>query len=268
MRIALAQLAPALGDLAANEARARSAVAEAEAAGAELVVFPELFLSGYALGSAAADTAMPAAAAAAVAAGRGAVALGFHERDGAQTYNSVVYAERGRALHVQRKLFPVTYAPFHEHQQYGRGDELRAFDGGPGRLATLICNDAWQPILSSLAVIDGAEILLMPSASSTEVAEAEPHCRALTSFYARLLRCYVVFVNRVGAEAGFTFWGGSHVVDPSGAVVAEAPRLEEALVLAEVDAAQVRLRRAELPLEADPRLDLLRRELDRLIRNQ
>jgi predicted amidohydrolase len=268
MRIALAQLAPALGDLAANGARARAAVAEAEAAGAGLVVFPELFLSGYALRSAGADTAVPAATAAAVADGRAAVVLGFHERDSAQTYNSVVYAERGHALHVQRKLFPVTYAPFNEHQQYGRGDELRAFDSPLGRVATLVCNDAWQPILSSIAVIDGAEILLMPSASSTEVAEAEAHWRALTSFYARLLRCFVVFVNRVGAEAGFTFWGGSHVVDPSGAVVAQAPRLEEAVVFADVDAAEVRARRADLPLEADPRLDLLQRELDRLIRNQ
>ena len=144
-------------------------------------------------------------------------------------------AASGRLVHVQRKLFPVAYPPFSEHQQYARGDELRAVDSDAGRLAVLICNDAWQPIFPSLAVLDGAEILVMPAASSTAFEEAEPHWRAITSFFARVLRCYVVFVNRVGGEAGLTFWGGSHIVGPSGELVAEAPRLEEALVLGEID---------------------------------
>jgi predicted amidohydrolase len=268
MRVALAQFAPTLGDLAGNARRARAAVEEAEAAGAGLVVFPELFLSGYAVGSADGETAVAAAAAAELAVGRATVAVGFHELAGHATYNSVALAAAQTLLHVQRKLFPVSYPPFSEHQQYARGDELRAVDSDAGRLAVLICNDAWQPILPSLAVLDGAEILLMPAASSTAFDEAEPHWRALTSFFARLLRCYVVFVNRVGGEAGLTFWGGSHIVGPSGELVAEAPRLEEALVLGEIDVAEVRAQRAQLPLESDPRLDLVRRELDRLTRNQ
>jgi predicted amidohydrolase len=268
MRVALAQLAPTLGDLAANEGRARAAVEEAEAAGAGLVVFPELFLSGYAVGATGGGTAVAAEAAAEVAAGTATVAVGFHELAGQTTYNSVALAASRTLLHVQRKLFPVTYKPFSEHQQYARGDELRAIDSPAGRLAVLICNDAWQPIFPSLAVLDGAEILLMPAASSTAFEEAEPHWRALTSFFARLLRCYVVFVNRVGGEAGLQFWGGSHVVGPSGELVAEAPRLEEALVYCEIEVDEVRARRAELPLESDPRLDLVRRELDRLTRNQ
>jgi predicted amidohydrolase len=79
-----------------------------------------------------------------------------------------------------------------------------------------------------------------------------------------MLECFVVFVNRVGDEAGFTYWGGSHIVDPWGDVVAEAPRHEEALVFADIDLARVAVRRGELPLVGDPRLELLQTELARL----
>jgi N-carbamoylputrescine amidase len=112
-------------------------------------------------------------------------------------------------------------------------------------------------------VHDGAEVLLVPAASSTAVPEAEAYWNELTRFYARMLGCYVVFVNRVGTEAGLTFWGGSHVVDPRGEVVAQAPRLDESLVLAEIDLGQVAERRRTLPL-CELRPELLRSELERL----
>ena len=266
IRVALAQVDSRLGDHEANVELARRVLAEARAAGADLIVFPELQLSGYALGHTRRETACAVEMLAPLAAeaGDGAVVLGFHERDGERTYNSAAYYERGRLRHVHRKLYLVQYLGFEEAAHFAPGDELRAFDTAHGRLATLICNDAWQPVLPFLAVHDGARVLLMPSASSTAVPEAEPYWRALTRFYASLLECYVVFVNRVGDEAGLTFWGGSHVVDPLGEVVAEAPRLEEALVHADLDLERVESRRRELPLVGDPRFDLLRAELERL----
>src|SRR5206468_5300017 len=123
---------------------------------------------------------------------------------------------------------------------------------------------AWQPFLPSLAVHDGAELLLIPSSSSSTVPEAELYWRSLTRFYARMLECYVVFVNRVGSEAGFTFWGGSHVVDLLGEVVAEAPRLEESLLVADLDLDRVSARRRELPLLGELRPALLHAELERV----
>ena len=269
MRIALAQLDPHLGAVEANGERARAVVDEARTGGADLVVFPELYLSGYSLRSAPRDTSRTVADVVRMLDLDGdapAVLLGFHERDGTQTYNSAVYVEGGRVVHVQRKLYPVEYPPFDEVSLYARGGELRAFGTPWCDAAVLICNDCWQPVLPFIAVHDGARLLLAPSSSSTAAPEAEPYWRELTRFYARMLQCHVVFANRVGAEGDFAFWGGSHVADPAGKVVAEAPRCEEALLFAEIDLRAADALRRRLPLVGDPRLDLLRAELDRLAR--
>jgi predicted amidohydrolase len=263
MRIALAQVDSELGDVDANAARARETLAAAAVAGAELTVFPELQLSGYALAAADRETARSVDELSDLAADSTAV-LAFHERSGERTFNSAAYFEDGALLHVHRKLYLTDYAPFSEELSYSPGEALRAFDTSFGRAAILICNDAWQAMLPFLAVHDGAQILLVPSCSSTAVVEAESYWRELTRFYARMLQCYVVFVNRVGSEGGFTFWGGSHVVDPRGEVVAEARRFEEELLVADVDLARVEERRLELPLVRNPRLDLLAAEVQRL----
>jgi len=264
MRIALGQLDCRLGDLEANRTTARAIAAEAQARGADLLVLPELFLSGYALAAVAGETAI-AAEEAALAAGAISALVCFHELDGDERHNSAVYVQAGSPLHVQRKVYLPDYPPFDEHALFAPGDGVRAFDTALGRMAVLICNDAWQPFLPSFAVQDGAEILLVPAASSGAVPEAEAYWRELTRFYARMLECYVVFVNRVGRDAGFTFWGGSHVVDPLGEVVAEAPRLEETLLVAELDLERVRARRRELPLLGELRPELLRAELAHVV---
>ena len=270
MRIALAQLAGELGNVRANAERARAAVAEAGAGGADLVVFPELYLSGYALGEISHETAYTSADMSALVAlepDDPATLLGFHERCGDRTHNSAAFVERGRVLHVHRKLHLVDYAPFDEDRLYAPGHELRAFTSDCGRVATLICNDSWHPALPFLAVQDGAAVLLVPASSSTELSNVDDDWAALTRFYARMLQSYVVFVNRVGVEGRFTFWGGSHVVDPRGELVAEAPRSEEAITVADIDLKLVAGERARLPLTRMPRFELIRTEVERLARS-
>jgi predicted amidohydrolase len=275
LRVALAQVDCVLGDVAENVRRARDLVARARAQGADLVVFPELSLTGYALGAVTEDVALAVdddAIAELAEAARGVgVVVGCVEQGAVQTYNSALYLEDGGVAHVQRKTHLPTYGRFEEHKHFSPGPALRAFDTRLGRLAVLICADAWQPALAFLAVHDGARVLVVPACSSlepgagTDPAEVERDWSELLRFHARFLQAYVVFVNRVGEEAGLTFWGGSQVVDPWGRVVALAPRGEPALVLAELDPGAVRRRRRELPLLKDPRLGLLRREIDRLL---
>ncbi|MGH3666161.1 MAG: nitrilase-related carbon-nitrogen hydrolase [Egibacteraceae bacterium] len=272
MRIALVQCAPRLGDLGANLIMAGDAIAEARAAGAELIVFPELALSGYAVGEVDADLALepddPSLLGLSRAAGDAGLLIGDQEGAGVHRYNTVAYYQFGSPVHSHRKLFLPTYGVFEERKHFDPGQRMRAYQTPWGRMATLICNDAWQPQLPFVAVQDGAVILLVPSNSSQsrfpEHWDAKEYWHDITRFYARMFECYVVFVNRVGQEGPLSFWGGSHVVDPWGELVVAAPEQDVALVSADLDLAAVRQRRRQVPLVKEARLALLEREIRRL----
>src|SRR5207248_2712909 len=134
---------------------------------------------------------------AAVLSGSGlATLVGFHERANGAAHNSAGYFEGDALVHLHRKLYLCDYPPFDEDARFVPGETMRAFDTALGRMATLICNDAWQPFLPPLAVHDGARVLLVPAASPTLTPGIEGFWRELTRFYARMLECYVVFVNR------------------------------------------------------------------------
>ena len=275
IRLALAQVDCVLGDVEENARRAREAIGEARGAGADLVVFPELSLTGYALGAVTEDVALtlddPVIGALADATHDIAAVVGLVEQGRVHTYNSALYIDHGEIVHVQRKTTLPTYGRWEEHKFFRHGPALRAFDTRLGRFALLICNDAWQAPLAFLAAHDGARLLIIPACSSLEVeagtdpAELERDWAELLRFHARFLQAWVVFVNRVGAEAGVRFWGGSRVLDPWGEIVAQAPRGEQALVSAEIDLGAVRRRRREVPLLKEHRLELVKRELDRLV---
>jgi predicted amidohydrolase len=136
-------------------------------------------------------------------------------------------------------------------------------------MAVLLCNDAWQPQLAFLAVQDGARVLLVPAASAQsrfpEHYDSHEYWHDITHFYGRMFQAYVVFVNRVGTEGALRFWGGSHVINPWGNVVAEAAQGEEQLLTVDIDLAEVRRRRRQVPLVKEARLGLLQREIGRLL---
>ena len=272
MRTAIVQCDGVLGDLDANIEIARRHIRDAVAEKAQLIVFPELSLTGYSIGSVTDDLVIEAhdarLAAVAAEAGDAAVVLGFLESpNGVQTYNSAAYFEGGALVHVHRKLYLPTYGVFEERKHFNPGTSLRAFSTRQGRMATLICNDAWQPVLAFVAVQDGAQVLIVPSASSTHapMAHTKSYWNEITRFYGRMFQSYVVFANRVGHEGELSFWGGSHVIDPWGEVVAVAPEGEETILMADLDLAQVRRRRHEIPLVREARLGLVSREIERLI---
>lgn len=274
MRIALGQVDCALGDIAANVERAASAISEARAVDADVVVFPELSLSGYSVGSVEDDLAMelddPRICRLSTGAGRMGVLVGLPEAGpGPHTYNTAAYLEGGQVTHAHRKLYLPTYDIFEERKHFSPGQRLRAFATSHARTAILTCNDAWQPQLAFVAVQDGARVLLVPANSAQsrfpQRYDSPSYWRDITRFYARMFQVFVVFVNRVGAEGELRFWGGSHVVDPWGEIVAEAPLDDEALVVVDVDLASVRRRRREVPLVKEARLGMVLREVQRLV---
>lgn len=276
VRLALAQVDCALGDVAENVRRAGELIGRARDAGADLVVFPELSLTGYALGSLETDVALaaddPLIHSLADLSGDIDIAVGFVEAGTVRTYNSMAYLHAGRVAHVQRKTFLPTYGRFDERKHFSPGQTVAAFDARVGRAALIICNDAWQALVPFIAVQDGARLLLVPACSSVPPAPEDPleirrDWEDLLRFHARFLQAYVVFVNRVGTEAGLTFWGGSRVLDPWGRLVAQAPPDEPDLLVCDIDPAAVRRARRVLPLVKEARLGLLSRELERLSRD-
>jgi predicted amidohydrolase len=276
MRIALAQVDAQLGDIDANVSRAERAIAEANDEGADMVVFPELSLTGFTVGDVDEDVSMALDDERILHLAhqtKGGLLLCFPEAQthGLHTYNSAAYFEDGRLVHVHRKLYLPNYSIFEERKHFLPGQTSRAYPvlGGRHRAATLICNDAWQPQLAFLSTQDGAMIMLVPAASAQsmfpERYDSRDYWRGITTFYGRMYPLYVVFVNRVGSEGQLRFWGGSHITDPWGEVVAEAKEFEEQVLTVDIDITEVRRRRRGIPLVREARLGLIRREVDRLL---
>lgn len=279
LRIALAQVAPRLGDLEANLARHRQLLDEARDAGAGLVVFPELGLTGYQLQDLAAEVAMRLddprlMGLAAATRGISAVVSFVEESPDHRLSIAVALLEDGELRHVHRKVHLPTYGLFDERRFFAPGDRVRAV---PSRLGVgiglAVCEDFWHLSTAQLLALDGAQLLVNVSSSpgrdlarSHEVGlGTAASWRTLMRAYAQLTTSFVVFCNRVGVDESLSFWGGSEVVAPSGALVFGAPMFEEGLFTADVDLADVRRERIALPLLRDERPELVAREWRRLI---
>ncbi|OGO59059.1 MAG: hypothetical protein A2V85_01500 [Chloroflexi bacterium RBG_16_72_14] len=279
LRIALAQLAPRLGDLEANLARHGALLGEARAGGAGLVVFPELGLTGYLLQDLAAEVSMRLddprlASLAAETAVLSAVVSFVEESADHRLFIAAALLEDGELRHVHRKVHLPTYGLFDERRFFAPGDMLRAV---PSRLGVgvglAVCEDFWHLSTPQLLALDGAQILVNVSSSPGRDLAATNEVglgtaaswRTLMRTYAQLTTSFVVFCNRVGVDESFSFWGGSEVIGPTGALVAGAPLFEEGLFYADVDLADVRRERITLPLLRDERPELVAREWRRLI---
>jgi NAD+ synthase (glutamine-hydrolysing) len=279
LRIALAQVAPRLGDVEANLDRHRGLLAEARAGGAGLVVFPELGLTGYQLQDLAGEVAMRLddprlTALAAETRGLSAVVSFVEESGDHRLFIAAALVEDGEIRHVHRKLHLPTYGLFDERRFFAPGDVLRAV---PSRLGVgiglAVCEDFWHLSVPQVLALDGAQVLINVSSSpgrdlaaSNEVGLGTANSwRTLMRTYAQLTTSFVVFCNRVGVDESISFWGGSEVIGPGGSAVSSAPMFDEGLFFADVDLADVRRERIALPLLRDERPELVAREWRRLI---
>jgi predicted amidohydrolase len=275
-RVAVGQIAPTLGDLEKNLALHEKTARDAIGQSANLLIFPELSLTGYFLKDQVPSVALrpdaPALRLFRELSQRIAIVLGFvEEGSGHRFYNASAYFEGGEIRHIHRKAYLPTYGIFDEARYLAAGERVRAFDTALGRMAILICEDLWHPAVPAIAAWDGAEVIICPSASPGRgLGQAGPFQNASTwertiRTCGDLLTSYVVYANRVGYEDGACFWGGSEVVAPSGEPLAKARYLEEELLLATLDPGSLRRARVANPLLRDERLDLTARELTRIL---
>ena len=275
-RVAIAQISPKLGDIQANLSLYEEQIRLAVNRGADLLVFPELSLTGYFLRDMVPNVALRLSApeiehlkklSRDVAFVAGIVEEGPDYR----FYNAAVYFDRGEARQVHRKVYLPTYGMFDEQRYFARGDRVRAFDTRFGRVATLICEDLWHPSTVYLAALDGALAILCPSTSPlrgiTEGEAQDDNARyweRLNRFYAETFGVFMVYGNRVGFEDGVGFWGGSEIVDPFGRTAVKAKYYDADFVVANVALESVRRKRTAAPLLRDEDIDLTINELLRI----
>jgi NAD+ synthase (glutamine-hydrolysing) len=272
IRIAIAQCAPALGAVKRNLDMHEKWIARARAAGARLVIFPELSTTGYYLKDLAADVACaaddPQLARIAEASRDIDISAGFVERSAdAKLHIAQGHWSGGKLVHVHRKVYLPTYGIFDDGRYFGPGDRFETYRWAGGTTGVAICEDLWHVSTPYLYAAAGATIVLAPSASPGRgVAEGgdlgtAESCRLMDRFYASYLTVYVVYVNRVGHEDGIAFWGGSEIVAPDGTVAARAPEFDEELLIGEIDPQLVARERARNPLMRDEREDIVLRNI-------
>src|SRR5256886_4546832 len=274
--LALSQFRPTKGEYADNVSRIGAVVTQAARLDPkpDLVVFPETATSGYFVEGGVKELAVTAGTLARdlPAAYRGPeidVTVGFYERFQNHIYNSAVYATLGKkkpeVRHVHRKVFLPTYGVFDEERFVDRGqDGVRSFETNwGGRAAILICEDAWHSLAATVAALEGAQLLIVPSASPARGLGEDDDCEgqalpASVIRWERIVRgiaeehgVFVALANLVGFEGGKGFPGASVIIDPTGRVLARGPLFEEALVTADVDLDALTTARSDSPLLAD-----------------
>lgn len=276
-KIAIAQIDPVLGNFHKNVEKHVDFCQRAKDAGAGLVVFPELSLTGYSIKDMNWELAINLDKDVSVlepliemSKSVSIIAGGVEESSSFALYNSAFLFEEGSVRCVHRKTYPPTYGMFEEMRYFNSGRSVKAVDSKVGRLGVLICEDLWHISLPYILAKDGANIIIALVASptrlggnekqlQTERVNAENH-----KTYARLLTTFIAFCNRTGYEDGVNFWGGSSVVGPDGEVDAQAKLFDEDLIIATVDDAEIRRARRFSRHFLDEEIGLVIKELDRI----
>ena len=256
MKVAMGQYQARRGNVEANLERMDQVITSADA---DLVVFPELFLTGYMarddhmrLGEPLDGDSVAAVAGAARATGS-TVVFGMPESDPVKrgiTYNSSVVVRPDGSADSYRKWSLPNFGPFEERMFFGHGNRLPVFDTPVGRLGLLICYDIFFPEICKAYALQGADILVCISASPTTSRD----------FFVKLAMaraienaCAFIYCNLVGSQMQLTFWGGSHIVGPRGHYIVHGPPYEEATVEGDIDLKEIGLSRPLRPTVRDTR---------------
>jgi predicted amidohydrolase len=281
MKLALAQINTVLGVPAKNLEKHLEMIAQAKQQAADLVIFPELSLTGYILQDLALEVAAhpspddPTFGPLLDASQDIDIVVSFVEHDKRHHYYiAAAYLSCGEVVHLHRKVYLPTYGLFDEARFFAHGNQIRAFDTRFGRFGILICEDFWHASPPYLLWLDGAELLILTSASPGRGITTSPRLESarwvehINQAYASLFSLFVASTNRVGYEDGINYWGGATVHDPDGNKLAHGPYHEETLVFAEIDLNQLHRTRSRLPLLRDERPELIRKELDRILNDK
>jgi predicted amidohydrolase len=274
VRVAVAQIAPKMGDVEGNVGKILEGIERARRSQAHLVLFPELSTAGYLsqglfLEAAERERGLLSRL---LEACRGIYAVFgiVEDTEMGVLYNSALVLGEGRIIEGEwsssttrsyRKCYLPTYGMFEEKRWFAPGHGVPVFPVKPAgvrpfKLGVLICEDLWQPLPARIAAMRGASVVAI-LASSPKTLDKPRVVDALLKARAIENTVYAIYVNAAGSQDLVTFWGGSKVVGPNGEVLAEGRLNEEDFFLAELDLYRLRKFRETHPYLRDERMEMI-----------
>jgi predicted amidohydrolase len=272
---ALAQINPTLGNIKENLNKHMLFIDEALKNKADLIVFPELSLSGYYLKDRSMEIALEKddkfLSPLKKASKQIDIVFGFVERGADKNiYNSALYLSGGTIVHIHRKIYLPTHGIFEELRFMNRGSEVKAFDTRFGKVTLLICRDFFHPSLLFLAYAQNSDFVIVPSnmplrGLKGEKPEIQSTVEKAADTYTNFFGNFVVYVNRVGFDDGLGFYGGSFIESPSGEKTGYAGILEERITFGNVDTEDIYRKRQSFPLLREEDLNIVYKNLRRIM---
>jgi predicted amidohydrolase len=262
IKLALAQISCKQGDKSENLKKIEKTINKAKNQAADLVIFPELALTGYVIRDQIYELAEtipgPSTAILEKAAKKAGMYIVFgmpelSEKTHATICNSAVLVGPEGFIGKYRKMYLPTHSVFEEKRYFRPGYQAAVFDTELGKIGLIICYDIFFPEVTRLARLEGAQLIICISASP---AIRRMYFETLTIARAIENTAFLAYVNLVGIEDGLQFWGGSRLIGPQGKILAKAKYDEEDLVMSEVDYTDIKPIEAFVPTLKDLRPEL------------
>lgn len=262
IKVALAQISCKRGDKAENIRKIESLVTKAKQQGADLVIFPELSLTGYTMRDQIYELAETIPGHSMTVLEKIAKKTGTYivfgmpelsEKTQATVYNAAVLVGPDGFVGKYRKMYLPTHSVFEEKRYFRPGYQTGVFETELGKIGLIICYDIFFPEVSRLTRLEGAQLIVCISASP---ATRRTFFETLTAARAIENTAFLAYVNLVGIEDGLQFWGGSRLVGPNGKTLVQAKYDEEDMVVGEINYADIRATETFVPILKDLRPEL------------
>lgn len=275
IQVSIVQTDAVLADVNHNISQHIEQIERAISLKSDIVIFPELSVTGYSLKDAVYEIALtdddPRLDAIKKLSEKISIIIGLAELDKRfEIYNSLLFFEDGLLKTKHRKVYLPTYGLFEEKRYFSEGKRFRAFDSKFGRFGMLICEDLWHPTSGVILAQDRAAVIFVAAAGIARGIDenSQPEnvrvWEALNRSLAISTTSYMVFANRVGVEDGLMFWGGSELIDPSGSMIKKAAYFRQEHLTAAIDFLKLKHTRINTTLLGDEKIDIVIDELNRL----
>jgi len=277
MKVALAQMAPILQDVKKNFLRHLELIEKAKDNQSDLIIFPELSLTGYTLKDLVPETALNPNEDALFAKMKLiskdiSIVLGFvEEKEKGNFFNSAAYFSKGEILHIHRKVFLPTYGMFEEAKFFSQGKSFSAFQTPFGKTGLLICYDFLHYGADYVLFSQGADIIIVLSAApgrgmnQSQTYSSSHMWELMGETISRFSTTFLIYCNRVGFEDGKSFAGGSFIFNPEGKQLSRASYVDEDFLIQEIDFKALRKARKKLFYKRDNKPEVIWRSLNKVI---